>query len=174
MPYLYTERSDVRECVHRVLRLRECVCVRWHHPSTKTLAELLVASAETDGFTTLLSILTHPKNQDLLNAASNPDATLTVFAPTDDAFAELGDVDPGAAEYYSCIFVDAWQARRASSTMLFSTKSIVKYHILGVQVASTDLKAQQFPETLMTDPKFVLRKGKGQVLNVQKLDNKVR
>eukprot|EP00808_Paulinella_micropora_P001401 g31360.t1 len=133
--------------------VRECVCVEMAPPPpTKTLAELLVASAETDGFTTLLSILTHPKNQDLLNAASNPDATLTVFAPTDDAFAELGDVDPGAP----------------------STKSIVKYHILGVQVASTDLKAQQFPETLMTDPKFVLRKGKGQVLNVQKSDNKVR
>jgi len=55
-------------------------------PSELTIAEIAVAD---DRFETLVAAATAA---DLVGLLSDPDATLTVFAPTDDAFAMLGQV----------------------------------------------------------------------------------
>lgn len=61
-------------------------------PESKTLAEVVVAAteAETPEFTTLLAAVS-AADPAVLEALSNPDAELTVFAPTDAAFAALAE-----------------------------------------------------------------------------------
>ncbi len=61
-------------------------------PETRTIAEIVVANteAETPEFTTLLTAVAAADGS-ILEALSDPDAELTVFAPTDAAFTALGE-----------------------------------------------------------------------------------
>jgi transforming growth factor-beta-induced protein len=59
--------------------------VKRFKPGDMTIAE--VASADPDTFSTLVAALVCT---DLLGAVSDPEAEITVFAPTNDAFEELG------------------------------------------------------------------------------------
>ncbi len=61
-------------------------------PESKTIAELVVeaaSNADAPQFTSLLAAV-QAADPAVLETLSNPDAELTVFAPTDDAFAALG------------------------------------------------------------------------------------
>ncbi len=61
-------------------------------PDDRTIADILVesAGAETPEFSTLLAAA-QTADPSVLETLANPDATLTVFAPTDAAFNALGD-----------------------------------------------------------------------------------
>jgi transforming growth factor-beta-induced protein len=61
-------------------------------PETRTIAEIVVGAteAETPEFTTLLAAV-GAADPAILEALSDPEAELTVFAPTDAAFAALGE-----------------------------------------------------------------------------------
>lgn len=72
----------------------------------------------------------------LAGALSNTDATFTVFAPTDDAFAKLpaGLLDGLTTEQLA---------------------TILQYHVLPVEVASGDLEAEQAPASLTEESVYV-------------------
>ncbi|PJF25528.1 MAG: adhesion lipoprotein, partial [Phototrophicales bacterium] len=90
-----------------------------------TIAEVVVASAtgESPEFTTLLAAV-QAADPAVLEALSNPEASLTVFAPTDAAFAALGE--------------ETLNAVLADQAML---TDILLFHVLGSQVMSTDVVA---------------------------------
>jgi uncharacterized surface protein with fasciclin (FAS1) repeats len=98
-------------------------------PESRTLAEIVVeaASAEMDAeFTTLLAAVS-AADPGVLEALSNPDAELTVFAPTDAAFAaafEALGIEP--------------EALLADTETL---TSILLYHVLDGRVGSADVAA---------------------------------
>jgi len=94
---------------------------------------------------TLVSILKLPDYAAILKALNSP-GNYTVFAPTNDAFASAG-LDPSEVQYVT---------------------DILLYHVLGARVYSRQLKALQFPATLLTDPDRVSLGGKAQVLEVSK------
>jgi transforming growth factor-beta-induced protein len=84
----------------------------------------LVEAAQLAGdFSTLIGALT---SAGLADTLSKPDANLTVFAPTNAAFAKLSAVPSGDA-----------------------LKSVLLYHVVAGKVLSTDLKAGAVP-TLLT------------------------
>lgn len=72
----------------------------------------------------------------------------TVFAPNNKAFAAAG--------------LDVADVAKVTA--------IIEYHILGSVVLSTDLKSQQFPRSIMTDPDYVELGGAGQALDVAMSD----
>ena len=90
-----------------------------------TIAEIVVASAtgETPEFTALLAAV-QAADPAVLEALSNPEATLTVFAPTDAAFAALGEETLTAVLGDSALVTD-----------------ILLFHVLGSQVMSADVAA---------------------------------
>lgn len=94
-------------------------------PESRTIADIVVASTglETPEFTTLLAAVS-AADPAVLELLSNPDATLTVFAPTDAAFAVLGD--------------DTLNAVLADQAML---TGILQYHVLTSVVHSGDVAA---------------------------------
>ncbi|PWJ44620.1 fasciclin domain-containing protein [Sediminitomix flava] len=95
----------------------------------QTLAEIVV---EDENFTVLEKILTMPEFSDILTAASNKDAELTIFAPTDAAFQTVLDVLglDDLSEIPENVLMD-----------------IVTYHILGSVAMSSDLQSTMY-ETL--------------------------
>lgn len=94
-----------------------------------TIAELVVASAEgeTPEFTTLLAAvgLADPA---ILEALSNPEAELTVFAPTDAAFAALAEAL--GEEAFAAVLED---------TALLT--DILLYHVIEGKIMSADVVA---------------------------------
>jgi transforming growth factor-beta-induced protein len=92
-------------------------------PETRTIAEIVVESseAETPEFTTLLAAVS-AADPAVLEMLSDPEATLTVFAPTDEAFAALGE------ETLSAVVAD--------TEML---TSILSYHVVPSVVYSFQL-----------------------------------
>lgn len=96
----------------------------------KTIAQLAV---ETPDLSILVSILTSPGFEDLLAAASDASASLTVFAPTNDAFAAL---------------LDALGKTELSEIPTSVVREIVEYHILGSVAFSGDLEATTYPTLL--------------------------
>jgi uncharacterized surface protein with fasciclin (FAS1) repeats len=90
-----------------------------------TIADIVVASAgaETPEFATLLAAV-QAADPAVLEALSNPDASLTVFAPTDAAFAALGE------ETISAVLAD--------QPLL---TSILLFHVLDGAVMSADVVA---------------------------------
>ncbi|MEJ2297721.1 MAG: fasciclin domain-containing protein [Woeseiaceae bacterium] len=78
-------------------------------PGDQTIAEIAVT---TPGFTTLVAALSCT---DLVGAVADPDAELTVFAPTDQAFAALG--------------LDATNICGTFDTATLTT--ILLYHVVG-------------------------------------------
>ncbi len=98
----------------------------------KTIAGIAV---ETPDLSTLVSILSLPELSDLLSVASNKSADLTVFAPTNAAFADL---------------LTALGKTSLDEIPTGILKEIVEYHILGSAAFSEDLMAQTYP-TLLPD-----------------------
>lgn len=94
-----------------------------------TIADIVVASAsaETPEFATLLAAVS-AADPAVLEALSNPEASLTVFAPTDAAFAALAEAL--GAEAFAGVLAD-----QAALT------GILLYHVLDGAVASTDVVA---------------------------------
>lgn len=94
-----------------------------------TLAELVVASAggETPEFSTLLAAV-QAADPAILEALSNPDAQLTVFAPTDAAFAALREA----------LGDEAFNAVLADQEML---SEILLFHVVDGKVMSSDVVA---------------------------------
>eukprot|EP00160_Parvularia_atlantis_P018419 Unigene680_Nuclearia_a/m.2133 Unigene680_Nuclearia_a/g.2133 ORF Unigene680_Nuclearia_a/g.2133 Unigene680_Nuclearia_a/m.2133 type:complete len:311 (+) Unigene680_Nuclearia_a:114-1046(+) len=101
---------------------------------------------------TLVSIVASPGYENVLAALNDPRNNLTLFAPSNDAFAKL----PAVPEY---------------ETLL----AILYYHVLGVKVRSTSLTPLQFPPTLMANDTLVnLGDGVPQVLEVIRNNNGVQ
>jgi transforming growth factor-beta-induced protein len=90
-----------------------------------TIAEIVVASAtgETPEFTALLAAV-QAADPAVLEALSNPEAELTVFAPTDAAFAALGE--------------ETLNAVLADQAML---TDILLFHVINGMVMSADVAA---------------------------------
>merc|ERR1719336_9942 len=116
--------ADLQACASVVHVVDEVIAlesmVEEEEPACKTIAQL---ATETDALSTLLTAV-GAADPAILAALSDPSATLTVFAPTNDAFAKLGD--------------DALNAVLADKALL--TKLLQK-HVLGnVVPASAALK----------------------------------
>lgn len=100
-------------------------------PPTQTVVEIAVAlsqAAEGAEFTTLVSLLSQIEQLDILAALDDEDGTFTVFAPTDAAFAEISEVTSGL-----------------SSAQI---SEVLKYHVIGSRIYSTDLLDGVEPATL--------------------------
>jgi len=97
-------------------------------PPSETVVEIAVALSQADPaeFTTLVALLTDPAQADVLAAISG-DGPYTIFAPTDAAFAEISDVTGGLSDA--------------------QISNILKYHVVGAQVYSTDLEDGLSPTT---------------------------
>ncbi len=97
-------------------------------PPSQTVVDIAVAlsQAEDAEFTTLVALLTDPAQSAVL-AAITGDGPYTVFAPTDAAFAEISDV--------TGTLTDA------------QISEVLKYHVVGAQVYSTDLEDGLNPAT---------------------------
>ncbi len=97
-------------------------------PETRTIAEIVVelAGAEEGAeFTTLLAAV---GIAELVEVVSDPEATLTVFAPTDAAFAAIAEA----------LGEEAFAGLLADPAAL---AGIVTYHVIGETVTSSDLAA---------------------------------
>ncbi len=104
-------------------------------PESQTIAELVVAAASAEEgaeFTTLLAAV-QAADPAVLETLSNPDAELTVFAPTDAAFAAVGE--------------DTLNAVLADQAML---TNILLYHVVPGVVRSGDL-SQLLAENMSMD-----------------------
>ncbi len=82
-----------------------------------------IAAGNSD-FSTLVTILSLPELSDILTAANDPTSDLTVFAPTNDAFAAL---------------LSALGKTELSELPVELVREIVQYHILGGAVTSSEL-----------------------------------
>ncbi|KAJ1911920.1 hypothetical protein IWQ60_009912 [Tieghemiomyces parasiticus] len=103
----------------------------------KTIAENLLALPGTSALAGLL------KTEAFLPLVKQLNGTdqYTVFAPSNSALASVDTTDPNLLT------------------------ALVSYHVLGAQVKSTDLKAYQVNQTLLTDDKYTtLPSGEGQAL----------
>ncbi|MBN8591464.1 MAG: fasciclin domain-containing protein [Anaerolineae bacterium] len=92
-------------------------------PESRTIAEIVVesAGAETPEFATLLAAVS-AADPAVLELLSDPEAELTVFAPTDAAFAAVGEETLGAV--------------LADQALL---TSILQYHVMVGKIYSTDV-----------------------------------
>lgn len=101
-----------------------------HVLSAVVLANKTVVDVAIDNdFTTLVQAVVAAE---LVPALSNPFAKFTVFAPTNEAFADLGETLTELLEDPTGDLAD-----------------ILLYHVLGAEVASTDLTNGQIAETLL-------------------------
>ncbi|MCC5931989.1 MAG: fasciclin domain-containing protein [Cyclobacteriaceae bacterium] len=96
----------------------------------QTIAQLAVATPE---LSILVSILTSPGFEDLLAAASDASAGLTVFAPTNAAFEGL---------------LEALGKTALSEIPASVVREIVEYHILGTVALASSLEATTYPTLL--------------------------
>lgn len=94
-------------------------------------------------FSTLVSALS---DAGLVGALSDTEANLTVFAPTDEAFASLPDGLLG------------------SLTNEQLTR-ILQYHVLGSEVFAGDLTSEQSPESLLGEDLFITAGSEGAFVN---------
>jgi transforming growth factor-beta-induced protein len=121
---LNLEMIDI-EAANGVIHVIDAVMV----PESRTIAEIVVASteAETPEFTTLLAAVA-AADPAVLETLSDPEATLTVFAPTDAAFAAL--VEALGQEAFDAILADP-----AALT------GILLYHTLPMTAGYVDVAA---------------------------------
>lgn len=96
-----------------------------------TIADIVVASAEGDmpEFTTLLAAVS-AADASIIDALADPNAELTVFAPTDAAFAALAEAL--GEEAFGEILSEAGTLR---------LNEILLYHVVGGVIGSTDVAA---------------------------------
>ncbi|MCD9016675.1 fasciclin domain-containing protein [Parachryseolinea silvisoli] len=103
-------------------------------PPSKTIAGIAsdLSTAGSPQFTQLVAALarTSGTETDLLAAVSNGDANLTVFAPTDAAFAQL----------YEALEVDG-----VDDIPLATLTAVLQHHVVAARVFSTDLKDGSVP-----------------------------
>ena len=97
-----------------------------------TIAEIAVATPELSTLVAAVTAASAAGNIDFLAAISDPDADLTVFAPTDDAFAALGDTLTAALADPGGLLTD-----------------VLAYHVLGTSEAAADLIAAGTATTLL-------------------------
>lgn len=91
-------------------------------PPTQTVVEIAAALAnagDDSEFTTLVSLLTSPAQNAVLDAISDENGSFTIFAPTDAAFAAISDV--------TATLSDA------------QISDVLKYHVVASRIYSTDL-----------------------------------
>jgi len=117
----------------------------------RTIAEIASENEDLTTLVTALEVATEAGAYDFLGAVSDPGATLTVFAPTDDAFAALGDTlgaalaDPGG---------------------LLTT--VLSYHVVGTAESANDLiEAGAAPTLQGTDVAIEVRDGNVFINNSQ-------
>jgi len=101
------------------------------------------AAAKRYFFSTLVQAVT---DAGLVDALSDADATLTVFAPTDEAFASLPD-------------------GLLASLSTDQLTRILQYHVLGAEVFAGDLQPEQSPETLLGEDIFITAGENGAFIN---------
>ena len=123
---------------------------------TDTIADIVVQNSGSNGlqaFDVLLAALTavDPAGTGLLGAASNPAASLTVFAPTDGAFINLAQViDPGVNTEAGAV------ATLAAASALLSPSSdptaflsqVLSYHIVAGSQSLAQVQGQASITTL--------------------------
>ena len=99
-------------------------------PPTETVVAIAsaLANAQDAEFTTLVSLLSDINQLDILAALDDEEGTFTVFAPTDAAFEEISAV-----------------TETLSSEQI---SKVLKYHVIGARIYSTDLSDGVEPETL--------------------------
>lgn len=119
----YNLVADARSWESMLTSFQELLAV----PERANIAGTAVAAGS---FNTLVASL---DAADLVGAVSDETASLTVFAPTDDAFAALPD------GLVSCLLLEANQG---------VLSDILLYHVLGSMVMSTDLMNGMTAETL--------------------------
>ncbi|MFA0961582.1 fasciclin domain-containing protein [Roseivirga sp. BDSF3-8] len=113
-------------------------------PPTMTIAEIvqMYASGEAEGtdedgeFNVLLAALTRATNEggfDFLGAVSNPEANLTVFAPTDEAFMKLLNIT---------------NLSQLEDIPVEVLTDVLQYHVIIVPFFSVDLLNNNAPATL--------------------------
>ncbi|MEL6406876.1 MAG: fasciclin domain-containing protein [Chloroflexota bacterium] len=106
---------------------------------SNTIADIVVASAEAEEpeFTTLLTAV-GAADPAVLEALANPEAELTVFAPTDAAFAALAEAL--GEEVFGEILADP-----------VALTEILLYHVVEGTVMSGDVVAALTPDMMMED-----------------------
>ena len=100
------------------------VLARLLMPDDFVAQTIVQLAAGSPNFSTLVTILSLPEMSDILAAANDPTQDLTVFAPTNDAFAAL---------------LAALGKTELSELPVELVKEIVQYHILGGAVMSSEL-----------------------------------
>lgn len=100
------------------------------------------AASKRYNFETLVSAVV---DAGLAGALSDTDANYTVFAPTDEAFAAVESV--------------------VSSLTLQQLATVLSYHVLPVEVASSDLAAEQAPASLTDEAVYVTASENGVMVN---------
>lgn len=103
-------------------------------PSDFVAQTIVQIAASNPDFSTLVSVLSKPELSDLLEAANNPTADLTVFAPNNAAFSAV---------------LTALGKTSVDELPVSLLKEIVQYHIVGSSVMSTELTNGEVP-TLLT------------------------
>ena len=127
-------------------------------PDEKTITQLLTTDSD---ISILASILTDTQYDlgDVVTAASDTASTLTVFAPTNQAFTDLlSSVGLTLSDLTPAVVRD-----------------IVKYHVLTQEVVSTDLKAQAYGTLLAANEELMVSLTDGVKINdatVTGADNK--
>ena len=99
-------------------------------PPSQTVVEIAAALSQASNaeFTTLVSLLTDPSQQAVLDAISNENGSFTIFAPTDAAFAEISAV--------------------TSKLTSAQISEVLKYHVIASRIYSTDLSDGVEPATV--------------------------
>lgn len=101
------------------------------------------AAAKRYFFSTLVQAVT---DAGLVNALSDANATLTVFAPTDEAFANL-------------------PAGLLNSLTTEQLTRVLQYHVLGSEVFAGDLQAEQAAESLLGEDLYITTGDNGAFVN---------
>ncbi len=91
-------------------------------PEPQTIAEIAAGNEDLSTLVTALGVASEAGPIDFLGAVSDPHADLTVFAPTNDAFAALGDTLQAALDDPSGLLTD-----------------VLAYHVLGESLTGEEL-----------------------------------
>ena len=91
-------------------------------PELQTIAEIAAGNEDLSTLVTALGVASEAGPIDFLGAVSDPHADLTVFAPTNDAFAALGDTLQAALDDPSGLLTD-----------------VLAYHVLGESLTGEEL-----------------------------------
>jgi uncharacterized surface protein with fasciclin (FAS1) repeats len=106
------------------------ICSTAANTNAQDLVDIPSTAVAAGSFTTLVTALTAA---DLVSAVADPNGPLTVFAPTDDAFADLPD------GLVTCLLKEE---------NVGALSAILKYHVVKGQVLSTDLSDDMMAPTL--------------------------